>query len=200
MTHYFKNPENLPKNRREITFRFLGISASFIVDDGIFSKNKPDEGSLLLVQEVLDLEPEGKLLDLGSGYGLMTLLLKQHAPSLSVTGIEVNPRAHECALESAQLMKLDATFENADILEGFNGSYDWIITNPPIRAGKPVVYGFFKIAKGHLTPGGRLITVIRRQQGAASAAEELKRHFGEVRRLCLKKGYEVLEAKFPLTS
>ena len=183
-----------------MTFRFLGISATFTVDDGIFSKNKPDEGSLLLVNEVLKLEPEGKLLDLGSGYGLMTLLLKQHASQVDVTGIEINPRAHECALESAQSMKLEAIFENADVLSDVTGSYDWIITNPPIRAGKAVVYGFFQIAARHLTTEGRLITVIRRQQGAASAMEELKRHFKDVNRLNLKKGYEVLEAKYPLTS
>lgn len=178
----------------------MGVYTVLTVDDGIFSKDKPDDGSLLLVEELLKLEPEGSLLDLGAGYGLMSLLLKQHRPGLSVEGVEINPRAVECAQESAQRLKLDADIRLGDALSDIRGTYDWIITNPPIRAGKETVYGFFTTAKAHLKPEGRLIVVIRRQQGAASAFAKLQADFSEVRRLKLKKGYEVIEAKNPLTS
>lgn len=199
MTHYFKNPENLAHNRKEITFRFLGIYVTLTVDDGVFSKSKPDDGSLYLIEEVLKHKPQGSVLDLGSGVGLMSILLKQHAPDCSVKGFEVNPRALQCAIESTQKLKLEIEFEEKDVTKGFEGTYDWILTNPPIRAGKAVVYTFFKEASKHLAHHGKFVVVIRRQQGAASAFKELETLFNDVERLDLRKGYEILMAQNPLT-
>ena len=68
MTHYFDNPKNLPSNRKEITFRFLDIYATFVSDTGIFSKKEADEGSLYLAEEAIKLELKGSLLDMGCGY------------------------------------------------------------------------------------------------------------------------------------
>lgn len=199
MTHYFKNSENLPHNRKEITFRFLGIFYTLQVDTGVFSKTKPDDGSLLLVENVLNQNIKGKVLDMGCGYGLISILLKHQIKDLDVTGIDVNERAIACANESAQKMNLGVKFLNQDILLGYEGVFDCIVTNPPIRAGKKVVYGFFDYAQKHLNQDGKLFVVIRRQQGAASAFKALQERFTHVERLDLKKGFEILFAQNPLT-
>lgn len=199
MTHYFKNSENLPHNRKDITFRFLGIYHSFDVDDGVFSKSKPDDGSLLLVENVLKQGIQGRALDLGSGYGLISLLLKHHVPELQVTAYEVNERAVECAVRTAQRMKFDVDFRNQDVLSGIDGEYDVVVTNPPIRAGKQVVYAFFDLANKHLVKDGCLYVVIRRQQGAASAFKALQQRFETVERIDLHKGFEIIKACKPLT-
>ena len=199
MTHYFKNSENLPHNRKEIAFRFLGIYHTFDVDDGVFSKTKPDDGSLLLVENVLKQNIQGKVLDLGSGYGLISLLLKRHLPELQVVAYEVNERAVECAKRTAQRMKLDLDFRNQDVMFGVEGQYDVVVTNPPIRAGKQVVYAFFDLANKHLVKDGCLFVVIRRQQGAASAMKALQLRFETVERIALHKGFEVIKACKPLT-
>lgn len=199
LTHYFKNSENLPHNRKEITFRFLGIFYTLQVDAGVFSKTKPDDGSLLLVENVLDQSIKGKVLDMGCGYGLISILLKHQIKDLDVTGIDVNERAITCAKDSAQKMNLDINFLNQDILSGFDGEFDCIVTNPPIRAGKKVVYGFFDYAQKHLNQDGKFFVVIRRQQGAASAYKALQERFTHVERLDLKKSFEILFAQKPLT-
>lgn len=199
MTHYFKNSENLPHNRKEITFRFLGIFYTLQVDAGVFSKTKPDDGSLLLVENVLKHAPNGKVLDMGCGYGLISLLLKHQIKELDVTGVDVNERAITCAIESAKAMKLDVNFINQDILLGLEGTFDCIVTNPPIRAGKKVVYAFFDYAQSHLNQDGGFYVVIRRQQGAASAHKALQERFAHVERLDLNKGFEILFAQNPLT-
>lgn len=199
MTHYFKNSENLPHNRKEITFRFLGIFYTLQVDAGVFSKTKPDDGSLLLVENVLKHNVKGKVLDMGCGYGLISILLKNHINDIDVTGIDVNERAIACANESAQKMKLDINFLNQDILLGLDDQFDCIVSNPPIRAGKKVVYGFFDFAQTHLNQEGMLFVVIRRQQGAASAFKALQERFEHVERIDLKKGFEILFAQNPLT-
>ena len=199
MTHYFKNSENLPHNRKEITFRFLGIFYTLQVDTGVFSKSKPDDGSLLLIENVLNQSPKGKVLDMGCGYGLISLLLKHQNQDLDVTGVDVNERAIICANESAKSMKLDVKFLNQDILLGLDETFDCIVTNPPIRAGKKVVYAFFDYAQSHLNQDGQFFVVIRRQQGAASAYKALQERFTDVKRLDLKKGFEILFAQNPLT-
>ncbi len=199
LTHYFKNSENLAHNRKEITFRFLGIFYTLQVDAGVFSKTKPDDGSLLLVENVLKHAPRGKALDMGCGYGLISLILKHQIETLDVTGIDVNQRAIECANESAKAMKLDLNFINQDILLGYDASFDCIVTNPPIRAGKKIVYAFFDYAQSHLNKEGQFFVVIRRQQGAASAYKALQERFAHVKRLDLRKGYEILFAQNPLT-
>lgn len=170
------------------------------VDDGIFSKSKPDEGSLMLLEELIRLNPKGRLCDLGSGYGLMTLVAKRMCPDLYATGIEINPRAVTCAQDSATKLGLEAEFITGDVLTQTDGSFDWIITNPPIRAGKEVVHGFLLKAKEHLSSDGSLLFVIRRQQGVASAVKFLEPHFAILERRLLKKGYEVWLAQKPLTS
>jgi 16S rRNA (guanine1207-N2)-methyltransferase len=90
--------------------------------------------------------------------------------------------------------------ENAQALcgEGFAplpaGEYDLVLTNPPIRAGKEVVYGLFSAARDRLSPGGRLVAVIRTNQGAKSAEEFLKGEYESVRELERESGYRLLEA------
>lgn len=199
MTHYFSKPSEIVQNRRELSFRFLGILSTFEVDDGIFSKNKADFGSLLLVEEVIKQNETGSILDLGSGYGLISLLLKQHLSDVKVKGIEINPRAVDCAQVSAQKAQLEATFEVGDVCTDVSGSYDVIVTNPPIRAGKNVVLKFLKNAHDHLKQDGRLYLVMRRQQGVASAIKAMQPLFASSTRLILKKGYEVWLLKKPLT-
>ncbi len=199
MTHYFSKPKNIIQNRKEISFRFLGILSTFTVDDGIFSKDHADFGSLLLVEEVIKRQEKGQILDLGSGYGLMSILLKQHLSDVEVSGIEINPRAVDCAQVSAANLNLDCQFVEGDACVDVEGFYDVIITNPPIRAGKEVVFKFLTTACAHLKPEGHLYFVIRRQQGAASAVKHVQSLFSDLERCVLKKGYEVWIAKNPLT-
>ena len=177
----------------------MAISYTLQVDAGVFSKTKPDDGSLLLIENVLNHSIKGKVLDMGCGYGLISILLKHQNKELDVTGIDVNERAIACANESAHKMNLDIKFLNQDILSGYDKSFDSIVTNPPIRAGKKVVYGFFDYAQKHLNQDGKLFVVIRRQQGAASAYKALQERFNQVERIDLKKGFEILLAQKPLT-
>jgi 16S rRNA (guanine1207-N2)-methyltransferase len=200
LTHYFTNTENLAHDRKEIEFRFLGVSYRFVTDKGVFSRTKPDEGSLYLLEAMLNEELAGQVLDMGCGYGLMSLILKHQRPHLKVYGVDVNERAIALANENAQRMQLELEFNCFDLKEDLHQSFDVMMSNPPIRAGKQVVYRFFDQAQQHLSPGGRLFLVIRRKQGAASATKALLERFEEVRRIDLKKGFEILLAQNPLTS
>ena len=84
---------------------------------------------------------------------------------------DINARAVELARHNLR----ENGLSNAEAVcgDGFaavEGKFDWILTNPPIRAGKQVIYALFAQAKDFLAPGGTLALVIRTQQGAKSAA------------------------------
>ncbi len=194
MKHYFTDNRELPSDRKEFSFRFLGFDYKFTSDSGVFSKSEADEGSLLLVKTVNEFTLHSPMLDLGCGIGLMALLLKRLQPHLEITGTDINSRAVECARETSLKMDLPVTFLVGDGVSLLTMPFATVVLNPPIRAGKATVYRLFQESYDILSNEGSLYVVIRRQQGAASAAVELQRIFGNVSRLAVKKGYEVLKS------
>ena len=89
---------------------------------------------------------------------------------------------------------IDAAAAAKAAFASVEGKFDWILTNPPIRAGKQVIYGMFREARAHLAEGGRLVLVIRKQQGAKSAEAFLSEIFPRVEVLDKSGGYWVLMA------
>lgn len=184
----------MPTDRRVHSFRFLGLDMHFVTADGVFSKSKPDQGSLLLAETAIGLSLGSSVLDLGCGYGLVGLLVKKHHPAITLHGIDVNALAVDCAIASAQRNQLQATYWVADGTLPLPQSYDTILLNPPIRAGKATVYALYANAKAHLNAQGQLLIVIRKQHGAASSETHLQTLFPRVERLAHHKGYAILRA------
>ena len=72
--------------------------------------------------------------------------------------------------------------------------FDAVVTNPPIRAGKQVIYQMFADAAECLKPGGGLYLVIRKQQGAESCIRYLQTIYGQVEKLDKSGGFWVIKA------
>ena len=72
---------------------------------------------------------------------------------------------------------------------------DLIITNPPIRAGKKIVYGIILDSVNYLNDGGKLWCVIQKKQGAPSAIKALKEKYREVNVCATEKQYCIIQAK-----
>ena len=138
---------------------------------------------------------EGSLLDLGCGYGVIAIITKTIFPQLTVTAVDINPRAAELAMLNGSNNNVDIDVKLSDGFSQIETNFDIILTNPPIRTGKKVIYGLFADAYEHLTPGGYLYIVIRRKQGAESAMKEIERLFGMCNIILREKGFWVLEAK-----
>jgi 16S rRNA (guanine1207-N2)-methyltransferase len=83
----------------------------------------------------------------------------------------------------------------SDGFQAIQGEFNFIITNPPVRAGKQVIYKMFEDAKDRLCEGGVLLAVIRRKQGAESALRKLQEVFGNCETVARDKGYWVLRSE-----
>lgn len=201
MDHYFTDNRHLRENRKEISFRFWCFNYSFITDNGVFSKDGIDFGTRVLLDTICKHDQLGtSILDVGCGYGPIGIILKKIYPQKSFEMVDVNPRAVLLAQDNAKKNQVEVTIHESNVYDQVNGhTFTDIITNPPIRAGKSVIYKIFEEAWNHLSDGGSLWVVIRKQQGALSAVKKIDEVFGNCDILCREKGYFVLKAKKTLT-
>ena len=194
MEHYFTNNDNLKSDFRTIVYKYSDFLLEFTSDLGVFSKDKVDFGSRLLMETYFKHGRKGvKLLDVGCGYGVMGISISKIMDTES-TLIDVNKRAVHLSKMNIKANKVNAVAFESDIYSNVTEKYDVIITNPPIRTGKQTVMKFLTGAKEHLAENGELWIVMRKDQGAKSAMEKLKDMYNlEV--LEKSKGFFIIVAK-----
>ena len=170
MGHYFSNDE-LKSELHLIKVKIFDREYSFYTDNGVFSKGKLDFGTRTLLESIPLNNIKGKVLDVGCGYGVIDIILSQITDA-SYEGVDVNKRALHLAEMNAKLNNIsNVKFYESNCYENVNGKYDVIITNPPIRAGKVIVYDIVMNARNHLTDDGVLYIVIRKEQGLNLCSE-----------------------------
>lgn len=192
---YFENNPNLKSEQVELTYYIKGLMMRFYSDNGVFSKNRVDFGSSLLLKTLPSLEHKD-ILDVGCGYGPIGLTIAKTNPSSFVHMIDVNERAVSLAMKNKTLNKIEnAEIFVSDIYEKVNRKYDCIVTNPPIRAGKKVVWAITLGALEYLLPNGEMWCVIQKKQGAESLIKGLKTVFSNVEIVEKDKGYCIIRSK-----
>ncbi len=173
MNQYFTNNKELKSEVRVIKYTYGSNCYEFLSDNGVFSKNKIDFGSITLIETYLKNKKDIKsFLDVGCGYGFLSIILAREL-KISGVGVDVNLRALDLAQKNAKLNQASVSFKESNIYENVEGTFDLIITNPPIRAGKEVVMNILVDAQKHLNPDGEVWAVIRKDQGAKSIIKVL---------------------------
>ena len=190
--HYYTNSPTSEHEERSFRAVFAGRVLAFDTDAGVFSKQHVDPGSELLCKALPDTL-SGRVLDMGCGWGAMTIMTLARFPKAQVTMADVNERALALAVSNVAKNRMEAAAILSDGFEKVEGEFDAVITNPPIRAGKAVIYKMFEDAKEHLVSGGALYLVIRKQQGAPSALKFLKELYGKAEVIERDGGYWIIE-------
>ncbi|MCO4475063.1 16S RNA methylase RsmC [Streptococcus infantarius subsp. infantarius] len=190
--YYAENPDSA-HDIHELKVTLLGQSFTFLTDSGVFSKKMVDYGSQVLLN-TLDFEKGKTLLDLGCGYGPLGISLAK-VQGVKPTMVDINNRAIDLAKQNAQKNGVEADIFQSDIYEKVNGTFDYIISNPPIRAGKQVVHTIISESINYLKVGGNLTIVIQKKQGGPSAKAKMEEVFGNVEILKRDKGYYILRSE-----
>ncbi len=137
----------------------------------------------------------GRVLDLGCGWGAVGSSVGKKYPACRIVMSDVNERALALAAKNAAANGVQAETAQSDGLERVEGPFDYILTNPPIRAGKQVIYRLFAESAQKLSPEGSLYIVIRKQQGAESAVKYLKTIFQQVDTVDKSGGFWVIRCR-----
>lgn len=198
MPHYFDQNPQSESQVRSFQTRIHGIDFEFATDSGVFSRNRMDFGTELLIETVIkdQQKMKGKLADLGCGYGPVGIVMKRAFPSLDVILCDVNSRALSLARQNARSNQVAyLQIVQSDALATVEGPLDYVLTNPPIRAGKAVVHRFFSEAWEKLAPDGLLYVVIQKKQGAPSALGKITELFGEAEVIERSAGYWIIRAR-----
>ena len=196
LEQYFTNNPNLKSELRTIIYKYKGYELTFYSDNGVFSKDKLDFGSNLLLDTIFKYinKDNLKVLDVGCGYGYLGVSLSK-IKNAQVTMCDINKRALHLAEKNAEANGVKDLCQviESNMYEHITDRYDLIITNPPIRAGKEVVYGILDGARDRLEVDGELWMVIRKDQGAKSAIKHLEEIYN-VEVVTKSKGFYIIKA------
>jgi len=190
--HYYTENPRSAHDEWTVEVRALGQSLRFTTDAGVFSRDGLDKGTELLLNALSPLT--GRVLDLGCGWGAVGVSLGAKYPELELVMTDINARAAELSRRNLAANGVRAEVLQGDGFEAVTGRFDAIVTNPPIRAGKAVIYGLFERARDFLKPGGALYIVIRKQQGAPSALKFLKETYGNAEVIKRSGGFWVIRS------
>ena len=194
MTHYYSDNSNLVSKKETFEYYFNNEKFLFTTDNGVFSKRNVDYGSYVLIKSVYHLDLGKRVLDLGCGYGPIGIIIKHFNPDIQLTMVDVNPRAISLAKENILQNDIVSNILCEDNILNIKDDFDSIILNPPIRAGKKVIYDLYEKSYQKLISGGSLYIVIAKRHGYNSTKEKLESIFTEVKVLDKDKGYFVLQA------
>ena len=192
MAQYFDNVD-LKSELKKIDIKIFDMLLPFYSDNGVFCKDKLDFGTRLLLENIPWDEVGDNILDVGCGYGPIGIIASKITGG-KITMCDVNRRALHLAQMNAKENKVDVSIIESNCYENIGDKYNTIITNPPIRAGKKIVYEILFDAKDYLLDNGLLYLVIHKDQGAKSLISDLQKEYS-VNILNKKKGFYVLQCK-----
>lgn len=196
VSQYFDKNPLTPSQEQDIKYQINDTTFTFKTDTNVFAKNGVDQGSDALLKAVLPIIHTGKVLDIGCGYGVIGLTLAYLIPDIKVTCSDINLRAVNLTKKNAHALELSkkVTILQSDLYEKIVGKFDYVISNPPIRAGNKVLHALYKGAHHRLNTSGSLIIVVRKKQGAESTVKFLSDIFRAVSVLSKHKGYWLIKA------
>jgi 16S rRNA G1207 methylase RsmC len=196
--HYFSAEPASPGELRPLTVRLRGREVTVQVAGGVFSGDRLDLGTRVLLDAVDDPPAAGTLVDVGCGWGPLTIAMAQASPAARVVAVDVNARARDLTARNARALGLDnVTVVHPDeapalVAEGI----DEIWSNPPIRIGKGPLHELLREWLGRLRPDGRAQLVVQRNLGADSLHRWLAEELGtDVVRTASAKGFRVLTVR-----
>ncbi len=155
MNHYFIANESLPVDERELNFVFKNNALTFKTNAGLFSYKEVDYASRLLMENIPTPPAQTSLLDLGCGYGAIGITLAK-IYGLNLTMCDINGEALKYAKLNAGINSVHANIILSDGQASVPGKFGTIAFNPPIHAGKDVVFRMYREAAAGLTDGGAL--------------------------------------------
>ncbi|MDT0303805.1 class I SAM-dependent methyltransferase [Streptomonospora wellingtoniae] len=210
--HYFDADPAAASRPASVDLVLPDLHLRLATDRGVFSADRVDLGTRVLLESVPAPPERGRLLDVGCGYGPIALSMAARAPEAAVLGVDVNGRALDLARRNAAengLYNVDFQLVDTDGSPAggpararpeppLTGPFDAVWANPPIRVGKGVLHRLLRTWLGRLAPGGTAHLVVQRNLGSDSLQRWLEQEAGmAAERAASRAGFRVLRVRAP---
>lgn len=164
-------------------------------DRGVFSPDRIDAGTRVLLESVPPPPAEGDLLDLGCGYGPIALTMASRAPGATVWAVDVNRRSVELCERNAKAAGLDKV-RSAHVDEVPDDvCFRAIWSNPAIRIGKQALHEMLTRWLDRLTPDGVAYLVVQKHLGSDSLQNWLNDQGWPTTRAASRSAYRILKVE-----
>ena len=196
MAHYYsEKQDDIESNPSEFIFNFKDHSFKFHTDNGVFSKEYIDYGTFAMLKAFTPNNIDLPILDMGAGYGPIGIVVSK-LYNKETHMCEINERAYNLILKNIDENKANSVAYHSNLFDNLPSGliFSSVITNPPIRAGKDVVFKIYEGAYERLTTNGELWVVIQKKQGAPSSKEKLISLFGNCEIVNRDRGYYILKS------
>jgi ribosomal protein L11 methyltransferase (prmA) len=196
MSHYFSEVQDVKSVKKIINYEIKNEKFEFLTDNGVFSKTKVDFGTDVMLRTFLNENKKLEniqILDIGCGYGVVSVVLKRFFEKAKILSTDVNERALELTRENIQKNNRTDDFEvrKSFVFDNISENFDMILSNPPIRAGKQVIFEIYEKSFFHLNKNGKFYCVIQTKHGAKSTKKKLEELFGNCTTLVIEAGYRI---------
>jgi len=189
--HYFDPAPSGRSAPRVIELALPDVTMDLATDRGVFSAERIDPGTKLLLLEAPPPPLTGEVLDLGCGYGPIAATLARRAPTTHVWAIDINARA--LALASANTASLaNVTVSDPDGVPPAT-RFAALYSNPPVRVGRAALHDLLE----RWVPCAAVsYLVVNKHLGADSLARWMSDERGwAVARLASRVAYRILEVR-----
>jgi 16S rRNA (guanine1207-N2)-methyltransferase len=193
--HYFTRQPAAPHRPGTVHVVLPDLHLELETDSGMFSPARLDPGTRLLLDTAPPPPEAGDVLDLGSGYGPLALVLAARSPGATVWAVDVNERALGACARNARRAGLAnvrcVTPDDPQIPAGFG----LILSNPPARIGKPALHALLETWLARLLPGAVAYLVVQRHLGSDSLQGWLQESGWHAERAAARASYRVLRVR-----
>ena len=193
--HYFSAEPGSADVRRTVEARIWGREYTFTTATGVFSRDRLDIGTAVLLRETEPPKQAGTFLDLGCGYGPIACALALEVPKATVWAVDVNSRALELTGVNAAAAGVAERVHAAlpdDVPEDLR--FDQIWSNPAIHIGKPELHKMLLRWLERLAPDGVAWFVVGKNLGGDSLQRWMTDQGYPCERIGSAKGFRVLRA------
>lgn len=192
--HYFDDDPGSGSSPHPVEITLPDLSLTLTADRGVFSADRLDAGTKLLLMEAPPLAAATTILDLGCGWGPIACVAARRAPDARIWAVDVNRRARTLtAANAASIGAADRVHVAAPDDVPPTLRFDRILSNPPIRVGKDALHGLLERWLPRLGPGGTAHLVVQKHLGSDSLARWLESRGFPTIRLASRAGYRILE-------
>ncbi|REF31559.1 16S rRNA m(2)G 1207 methyltransferase [Calidifontibacter indicus] len=192
--HYFTAEPASADERRTINVPLAGATRTVQVAPGIFSPDRIDQGTTVLLRHAPAPPASGTFLDLGCGWGPIALTLGLESPDAEVWAVDVNERAMDLARRNAASLGLDRVHVGTAEQVPAELRFDLIWSNPPIRVGKKVLHDLMTTWLPRLSATGEAYLVVQKNLGSDSLQKWLGEQLPDLvtERFTSVRGFRIL--------